>query len=489
MFRTVDARTLISPTWPYSQGSFLRYGLRDTKTGATVRDADARRLASDGLCGVWLDGRTSLRPTAGIDVGFGGLPVSWELEAHNVAAAAAAAGNGERKLDRERAVMLLAMPAAVPTSRVGLGRLEDQESADGARGGWGRAWWLQNINVIRVKIKLCSAGDRGARRTGVDPTQPWPDMAPAAARQHVVDWSTRAVQTEWESGDGCTSTHDMMARVGGDTSGTGLGRMEGRSRRAGVQVCRCPKWYVTKGGSRVGRASGLKKKSLAGLKSQRVVAARSRQLIVTGSLTRACHWPAALGCASCRLLHEGVNWSFISTRSGGWIARTDEACCLCVVPSARKQCTSSASLPEPHPPGLSHRRPPPPHRTAPNTPARARRLRLRDLLACTSSGPARPRLATWDEASARRPGPATPRSSGTPATPAGCQDHRGQRAPRARSIRPYPHPQGGRPSRPATSPAETASRTTPTRPHGEDSCSSTWGSASADAVLARPASR
>ena len=67
--------------------------------------------------------------------------------------AAAASGNGEMKLDGEGEVTVLAMPAAVPTSRVGLGRLEDQESADGARGGGcGRAWWLPNTNVIRVKI-------------------------------------------------------------------------------------------------------------------------------------------------------------------------------------------------------------------------------------------------------------------------------------------------------------------------------------------------
>jgi len=46
---------------------------------------------------------------------------------------------------------------------VGLGRLEDQESTDSARGGCGRAWWLPNTNVIRVKIRL-----RIMRVTGVD---------------------------------------------------------------------------------------------------------------------------------------------------------------------------------------------------------------------------------------------------------------------------------------------------------------------------------
>jgi hypothetical protein len=59
---------------------------------------------------------------------------------------AAAGGYGQGELDGEGDVTVVAIAAVVPTSRVGLGRLEDQESADGARGRCGRVGWLQNTN-------------------------------------------------------------------------------------------------------------------------------------------------------------------------------------------------------------------------------------------------------------------------------------------------------------------------------------------------------
>jgi hypothetical protein len=57
------------------------------------------------------------------------------------------------------------MAAAVPTSRVGLGRLEDQESADSARGGGTRRGLVavEATNAMRVKESSCAA-----RMTGAD---------------------------------------------------------------------------------------------------------------------------------------------------------------------------------------------------------------------------------------------------------------------------------------------------------------------------------
>jgi hypothetical protein len=69
---------------------------------------------------------------------------------------AAAAGNGERSMGSEE--MVSGHGCSSPNMTVGLGRLEDQESAGGARGGGTRKGLVavQTTNVIRVRIKVCS---------------------------------------------------------------------------------------------------------------------------------------------------------------------------------------------------------------------------------------------------------------------------------------------------------------------------------------------